>query len=349
MRRNMRWRFGAGWLGVCVLVVVYLFATDSTAEFWKWAVKWAFLHEREYPLYLFTRSLGPLLVRDGWLVALALVGVWFSLRNPEARRDDRVLLLSLLLAFVSFAVQRGAYPYSLLPFVGLCAPLAARAWDKISAALAARSWLGIGRARTASAVALLLLGVHCAARLLTEPHNAYQQRTLLALGRLTGPDDPVYDNSGQATARPHVHFFYATDKHMRERFASVLANEVPRRLEQTGCMVVFKDLRFKGLPDSLRRFIAERYQPYDGDLWFWGVSLASSGELVVPRTDRYFVEPAGASVELDGKRIGTEPILLSTGRHQYRSEGAAKLLWLPRDGRRWKPDPTAVPRFSRLF
>ena len=118
-----------------------------------------------------------------------------------------------------------------------------------------------------------------------------------------------------------------------------------------------RDLRFKGLPKSLKQFLQSHFQPYNGDIRLWGSRYQDNkkGNFTAVTNATYFVEPASvaASGELliDGEVVG-DTFDLSRGEHTVEYRGANRdfyILWMPRDGKRWRPQEAARPRFSVLF
>ncbi|WP_224244514.1 hypothetical protein [Hyalangium gracile] len=357
--------FLAGAGAVLALIAAYLTVTRSWAAWWHWCFVWASEHQRHYPGFSWRSYFEPVWKEHPWLFTLAGLGLAATVRRlgSAGRRmlsePDLLLLLALPATFGSYALQRAPFPYSLLPFLGVVAILAARGAAAVLGALEARAWKVAG----ASALLLLLGGqLWRLEERLAASRNERQRDVLARVATLTAPGDVAYDNSGGYVSRPHAYFYFYTDAYLRGAIADTLAREVPEALVASGCVLRVDDLRTEGLPASLRRFLTEHYQPLDGDVFLWGQRYeapapgALEAKFLAVRDDRYFIEPASAleqgALFIDERRI-TEPVFtLSKGEHAVRYEGSARafyLLWLPRDGQRWAPRPGQPPTYSRLF
>lgn len=357
--------FLAGAGTVLAAVAAYLTATGSWAAWWQWCFVWAAGHQQHYPGFSWRDYLLPVLREQPWCFTLAALGFAASVRawwrsGPARWSDpDGLLLLAVPLTFGSYALQRAPFPYSLLPFLGVLGPFMARGAGVVLEGLRAPA------ARVAGAGALAALLAVQAGRLealLAGGGNARQREVLSRIASLTGPEDVAYDNSGGYVSRPHAHFYFYTDAYLRGSIAGTLAREVPEALVARGCVLRVDDLRTSGLPPALRRFLAEHYQPYDGDISLWGQRYevpaggTLEGRFLAVREDRYFVEPVDVlgrgALYIDGVRVTAPDFSLGRGEHTVRYEGAGgrfHLLWLPRDGRRWTPRPELPPTYSRLF
>ncbi|NBD12448.1 hypothetical protein [Corallococcus silvisoli] len=354
--------FVLGLLTASGAVAAYLTVTDSWSAWWHWCFVWASEHQRHYPGFSWREYLLPILGEQPAFFLLATVGfIATSLSQwRDARTQDLLLVVAVPATFGAYALQRAPFPYSLLPFLGVLSPFAARG------AVAVLAWL---RTPLIRAVGLVGLGglfavqaAHVEA-LMDGGGNARQREVLARIATLTGPRDVVYDNSGGFVSRPHAHFYFYTDAYLRGSLVDLLSDDMPRALVEQGCVARVDDLRTSGLPPALRRFLDAHYQPYDGDLFLWGQRYrvpVDAGVLedhfLAVRADRYFLQPASAldtgALFIDGARISTPEFTLTRGEHTLRYEGRAQafqLLWLPRDGRRWTPRPGAPPTYSRLF
>jgi hypothetical protein len=261
------------------------------------------------------------------------------------------------------ALQTAPFRYSFLPALALLAVFAARgaAWLlQLEVRPGARMAL---RGAVVVAVAVTLVGGARASHARLYNDNRDQLETLAAVGRLLAPEDVAYDNSGSFVARPHVGFYFYTDKYLRSARAEALEAEIPREILERGCVLKLEDVRESGLPRSVKRFLDRHFQPWSGDLALWGQRYVNDRPgspvedvFLVSRPGRFFVEPASAlaagDLEVDGQRVGVEPFALPAGAHRMRYVGQAEafhLLWLPADGKRWTPQHEATPRFSRVF
>ena len=365
-------RFVLGAAGVALLVAVYLTLTGSWAAWWRWCFVWAWEHEKSYEAFSWYQYMQPVLLSYWWIFGLAAAGVvatWRRLLTLGADalvHPDQILLAALLSSFVSLAAQQAPYPYSFIPFLVLVAVFAARG---VAAAL--RRVEALGREGRLSAPFFLIAGGLLLALLVVraeghidkrlERPNTYQRAVLAKIGELTGPEDAAYDNSGGYVARPHTHFYFYSDNVIREQQSERLLREVPREVERGGTVLFLHDLRFKYLPRPLREFFARNYQRYNGDIWLWGRRYeAASGALsrrfdaIVP--GRYFVEPAGVlaggRLTIGGRELREPVFELERGSHEIRYQGAPTgfwLLWLPRNGERYTPQPGAKPVFSAFL
>ena len=193
---------------------------------------------------------------------------------------------------------------------------------------------------------------------LDEPQNEYQLRVLRKIDELTAPTDAVYDNSGSYVARPHAFWFYYTYGYFFTFDAELLEREVPPALRASEAVLTVIDTRHRKLPKSLKKHLRAHYQPYNGDLWLWGMSYetradeAQSFEFEAIRDDGYFVHPPealeDAELWLDGQRVDSRRFELSKGVHQLRYRGPARelsILWEPHNGELWHPNRDAKARY----
>ncbi len=354
-------------LGVALgatLVAIYLTASGSWGDWWAWCFVWAAEHQQRYPGFSFRRYFDPIALDSLWLLSLAALGTALTVRRllasgRAALRDPDVLLLAALCStFASFALQRAPYPYSLLPFLGIAAALAARGAAFLLGGDVARP---VRLAATAGLAVLLALQAVTLARF-SAARNERQLEVLERIATLTAPSDHAYDNSGGYVSRPHAYRYFYTDSFLRESLADTLVDEVPRAILETGTVLHLLDLRFDTLPPALRAFLVRHFQPLDGDVALWGqrYTVAESGRLedrfLAVRTDRYFVAPPEAlergALTIDGVPVAGAPFTLERGEHRVvytGPPGTLDILWLPRDGRFWQPQHGLPPTFSRLF
>ncbi|MBN8465037.1 hypothetical protein JYJ95_00825 [Corallococcus exiguus] len=354
--------FFAGIIAATSAVAAYLTVTGSWGAWWRWCFVWASEHQRNYPGFSWREYLVPALGAQPAFFVLAAVGFVATflrlLKHP--RTPDLLLFVAVPATFGAYALQRAPFPYSLLPFLGVLAPFAARGVFVVLSGLRTPAVRTVGVAGLGCLFAVQTAQVELS---LDGGGNARQREVLARIAALTGPGDVVYDNSGGYVSRPHAHFYFYTDAYLRGSLAELLSDEMPRVLLEQGCVLRVDDLRTSGLPPALRDFLDTHYQPYDGDLYLWGQRYlvpSDSGALedrfLAVRADRYFVQPASTldtgALFIDGERITTPEFTLSRGEHTLRYEGRAgafRLLWLPRDARRWTPRPGAPATYSRLF
>ncbi|WP_375754676.1 hypothetical protein [Corallococcus exercitus] len=343
-------------------VAAYLTVTGSWGAWWQWCFVWASEHQRHYPGFSWREYGVPALGEQPAFFVLASVGFvsTFARLLKHPRTPDLLLFVAVPATFGAFALQRAPFPYSLLPFLGVLAPFAARGVLAVLSVLRTPVWRTVGLAGLGGLFAVQAARVEAS---LDDGGNARQLEVLARIATLTGPEDVVYDNSGGYVSRPHAHFYFYTDAYLRGSLAGLLSTEMPRALVEQGCVLRVDDLRTSGLPLALRRFLDAHYQPHDGDLYLWGQRYRvpmDSGVLedrfLAVRADRYFVQPASTleagALFIDGQRITTPEFALSRGEHRVRYEGRAEsfqLLWLPRDAKRWTPRPGAPATYSRLF
>ena len=347
-------RFLAGFLLALAPFFAWLAASRALGPFWIWCFRWSALHEHQPQAFSPLPDLLHVVVPYGWILALALVG-FFALARRVEHPWQLVLLVGWPLAWISWALETAPYPYSMLPALalsGVLAPFGLAA----TARLLGRRGKGVQAAAPFAAAALALLCLvpfTLALRGIAVPDNAPQLRLLATLDRLTDPADPVYANSGSAVARPHPDFFYFTNAFLRRMLPARFAREVPRRILETGTVAWIRDIRFETLPPSLKAFLTRHFVPYDGDLWLWGEAFLPSEPphpFLAVRTDEYFLLGA-SSIVVDGRRVGPAPFRLGKGEHRVEAAAGDRpfaILWLPRDGRRYVPQP-GPPRFSTLF
>jgi len=369
----------AAWCGggaVGALAVLYLTVTGSWSAFLTFCFGWALRWQAEYPGFSPRRALSP--GEDGYVTAclLAAAGLAGSLaawrRRGRTISDPAILLAACLASSLAYYVSlKAPYDYNLIPFLGFVAVFAGRGVGMLEAAAgsAAARLGGPPRAALAAStltVALVLLAPAFALgriELFAAQSNAFQFGVLAQVAALTSPKDAAYDNSGSYVARPSASFYFYTDAPMRARLGDMLARRIPEDIVKSGTVLFFRDARTGSLPASLQAFLGEHFKPWSGDLWLWGQSYRADGTGRVASTfdavrkDRYFVEPAsvlnGATLTVDGRRVGGAVFELEAGAHAIVLEGPPvtefHILWLPRDGRTWAPDFRSKPRFSRIL
>ena len=338
--------FLAGVLAGLLPVAAYLTVHHVWGDFAHWCFVWAAEHERGYPPLAASAYWVPLWWNHAVLFSLAGLGIAAELRERRA-----LLPLAALTSLLSIVLQRAAFPYSYLAFLGVCAGLAAlglmalaRRWPMWLVALGTLGWLGSQAVETA--------------RLLDFTNRA-QERVLAKVEQLTAPDDRAYDNSGGFIARPHAFWFFYTDAYLRTVMIPELEGEAPAALLAQHTVLKLTDLREAGLPQRLRDFLSAHYQPYDGDLHLWGQHYApasSAQSFLAVKRAQYFIEPPAAleqgHLQVDGREVRAAPFLLEAGPHTVHYQGAAPafdILWLPRNGEAWHPDRDARPSYSQLL
>ncbi|MBK7862364.1 MAG: hypothetical protein IPJ65_27900 [Archangiaceae bacterium] len=333
--------FLAGVTAPLAAQLLWLVSTRSLEPWWAQTWTFAVEHERAYPGFPFTRYLWPALAQQPTLFALALLGA-----VDAGRRREWLLVGSFATTLFSFAFARAPFPYALVPFAALAALFAARGVG----------WL-FERSRPTALALLAVTVVHGAFGLFRDaaPSNRAQHEVLAKLNDLTAPTDPVWDSSGQASARPHVGFRYYTNALIHRDEATTLGQRIAAELRAAGCTATLRDARFEWLPEDARAFVTAHFQPVDGDLSLWGQRYPAEAPpqtFEAVRTGTYFVEPADAALTLDGRDLDAATFTLERGSHRVEYRGPPRelfILWLPANKARWRPDFSAKPRFSTVF
>jgi hypothetical protein len=337
-------------------VATYLAATGSLAAWFDLCVKTVvFSHSDLFP----DRSLWitfRLLLRDGWvLMLLAAVGVADAVATLRRAgllapsHKDVLLLASLVFTFLAWYLQRGPYLYSLVPFMAALCIVAARGahatWQHVV------GWQGatVRRRMVATAGLCALVGIHFVAALTRAgmdrvPDNTYQHHVLSQIAALTGPEDPIYDNSGSYVARPHAFDPYFTNFLMRTKsMTDRLAVEVPEAIQRSSCAVFLFDARAIDLPPPLRVWLAAHFRPVTRDIWLWGKRFRFSGDpgefdtFHAFRAAYYTIWPQEAlqtgTILVDGVAVGSKGFPLASGAHMVTFAGpratAFDIVWSP--------------------
>jgi hypothetical protein len=332
-RRKILPLFVGGVGAIAALIAAYLFLSHSMADWFNWSVKWAFVHEAQYPAFPRYTTALPFLRDYWWIVAFGFIGWVKDLRSRET-----LLVLALPLTLLSFAIQRAPFEYSLIPFIGILTMFAAR-----GVLMTLERW----RIATIIVCAFGLSFAAFRSWQASAPIADLQLRTLRRLGTVTSPTDAVYDNSGSYFARPSAWYFFYTDEVLRRRLGNSMTTAVEAALLHSQAPAVMMDLRFNGLPPQLQAFILEHYQPYCGDVRLWGMRFGpgAEGRFWAIQGGSYFVYPS-APLIIDGNQIATPVFHLDAGAHQVMAPSAFSILWLPRDGKTYVP---AAPPARSLF
>jgi len=348
-----------------VPIALYLSATGTWDDWYRWCIAFAFRHQEHYPGFPWQRNFGQLVRHSFWLLPAAAVGVAATVRRLAGRADagrhpDLLLLASLPATFVSFAWQTAAYLYSLVPFTLVLGIFAARglvAATDWSLATARRQRGGVF---VAVALALLFAGELRRAgdglRRLLVPDNSQQIRVLGRLGAMTDPEDAVFHPFGGQISRPAVHYFYFLEPATRLLEEERLRRElVPAMIEHRVTVYLHDRDLFPRLVPELQAYLLGHFLPYDETIWVWGrryaagPSAAVEGDFVARRDGRHFVWPPAAAADLllDGRPAGGPIFDLAAGRHRVAYDGGLGeifILWLPRDGRPFPPRPELLSR-----
>lgn len=362
------WAFLSGFGLVVAVVGVYLTATGTAWDFYRWCILWPIEHELNHPGYDWRlKLLDWLILPYPWLVPLALCGMGVTFVSWLKGRDrladaEWVLLLAALSCLASFAAQSTPYRYSLIPPAAMIGLFASRGLVSLCRAAARLHregrWSRTGLAGVA-VLAVVVGGLHLTrfhqhARRDIRRTNRVQLATLSTLGSLTNRLDAVYDNSGSILTRPHAYFYYYTPWYIRRSWGTMLTQQVPAAIHATGATVFVKEVRYPGLPRPLKAYLGEHYQPYDTDIALWGrrydlqhdsaeyhrVSEGQPGthtlhtdeQFTAVRDDQYFVQP-GDVIEkgklwIDGQPVTERRFHLTRGEHEVRYEGPPRTFWL---------------------
>ncbi len=354
------WWFLGGTAVVLGGIGLYLTLTHSWVDAWRWCVLWNVMLQRMYPPILWHRFFDPIFKNNYELFGLGALGLASAIRRTPGvpgNRRDLLLVGTLVSAFLSFRLQRAPLSYSLLPFLGLFAIFAARGVADICQE-PVRISLRVGVAVLAGVFLVRqnarLVGV-------ARQSNGLQLAKLARIEELTTPTDTAYDNIGGYITRPHAYFFFFTDQLIRHTMADKLIREVPAALIAHDCVMRVQDPRSRDLPRPILDFLEANYQPFDGDLAFWGHRYEGTGKarenrFLAVRTGKYFVTPVSLvqhrSLMIDGQ-VMTQPIfVLSKGIHSVRYGGlwhTFYILWLPRNGQMWTPRPGLKPTYLQLM
>ena len=319
-------------------VLAWLMATGSLSAFWHWCFVWAVGHQQHYPGFSPWRYFQPVLQGQPWFFALALLGLVQDYRQGRLRSDG-LLLVSWVMTALSFLLQRAAFPYSFLPFLGLTAVYAARGVGLVIALPRQPSM----RALTALAACAVLGSLaNDSLRALANAPNDLQLAVFQTIQKLTSPDDAAYDNSGGYISRPHAYFYYYTDLMIRGGQGDQLSREVPAAIAATGAVMSLADRRDRGLPAELKQYLQDHFQPYDRDISLWGRRYVSENaaplrtSFVATKAGTYFVSPedllSTSTLLIDGVPLSKTEVALQPGEHTVEYRGPSKefyILWLP--------------------
>lgn len=351
--------FAGGFAAGCALLALAVLSAGTGAEFYDGFYGSSRLHQHYYPEIEWSRFLLPFLYDSKLVLGLAALGaVAVCVRSGRGFRRGSVdpalaIVLLALGALASYLIQKAAYPYSLIPFAAFVAVLAA--WGTTqSLAVAARIAHPIVRSGIALGLACMLAWIAYAAheRLDVTQDNARQIEVQAAIGRLTAPDDVVYDMSGSFFARPRAHRLAFVDDARRLRYGEArLIREIERDLVDREAVLFVHDIRFEiNFDDTpLGRFVRRNYQRYNDDLRLWGKSWSTrrafEDEFWAIRSGKYFVHPPelAPGLRIDGTPLSEPIVALEKGEHRLsfrpvdRSRRTLYLIWLPRDGRPFDP------------
>ncbi|MFT5482988.1 MAG: hypothetical protein ACI9GW_001643 [Halieaceae bacterium] len=358
--------FAAGALIVVLGAMSYLTLTGTWAEWWKYTIAWGAHHQDTYPGFSWHDHSFRLIQDYWWILIFSTIGLVTTIRklgnSSDTHPTDQLLVGLLVSTFLSVSIQQAAFAYSYIPVVNMCCIFAARGMMELWHLSRSASKKGSVSPVFVTFACLLLIAfmTHRVTTKLAKQAartNEYQLSVLKDINRLTDPGDTIYDNSGSFVSRPHAYFMYYTDAGIRKSQATELANEVPQHILSNQTVAELRDTRFNGLPQPLKLFLRTHFQPYSGDIKLWGSRFESTkkGSFIAVTQATYFVEPAAVVTSgellIDGVVVG-DTFDLSRGEHTVEYRGTIPdyyILWMPRDGNRWRPVEGARARFSVVF
>lgn len=346
--------FGRAFLSsqlVCLGAIgAYLILSGSAEEAYSFIVSWAIEHERSFPPRPAISTLADAVAANWWIFPCAALGVARTAQGVIKRSGsqplpDALLLAALPIGFLTFAAQRAAFQHSLIPFLGLVCIFAARGLAQLSKALPARvpAWLVM----LGIAVSIHLHAYGGAATPLDFRSNVHQHALLEKIGSLSRPGEVVYDNSGRALTRPHLHFYFFTDTLMRKKLEATLTREIPDLVIQKECALAVLEPRFYSLSRALKRFFATHFVRYSESIALWGkrfdrLGTGKDDRFYAIRSGRYFVYPQSAgpgSVKISDRAPVDGIFSLEKGWHEVSSPDGEPFIiaWLPANGERYVP------------
>ena len=359
--------FFGGFAAVSGAVILYFALTQNLAAWFEWCVVYPIKHEAVYPGLKWDHHLIPFAFKCWWLILLGLLGAAATLGRYRAGvlPPEEVLLLLLLPATLfSFVLLGGPWPYSLLPFHVILSIFAGRGIITVCTFIGERAASSLEMAFAAVTGALLVvpfsLHVEHTARQLVEKDNSYQLAILETIGKLTSPNDAVFDSSGSSVSRPSVSRFFYTDSSMRLLMPAQIEMEMMGGLNAKNTVMFFHDLRIGNLPIAVQKYLFQNFLPYNGEIGIRGRRYTvTNGELnsefLTPVPGKYFVDnesAPGGSLKIDGSAITERIFTLEPGSHSVVYSGPIdefSIVWLPRDGIPFMPLREFAPKFSVLY
>jgi len=361
--------FLAGSLTILLPFFAYLLLTGSLYHWFEWTFVWVYKHQQHYPGFSWTRFFAPLFWENIWLFVMAVVGfahtchLYFQGFRGRGRSTEILLIGGGIGAVGAFILQQAAYAYSLiylLPFIGI---FAARGVVLLAFGLkelqAHPLFNQMSQVQVARKILLLLLSgylahytfqTHERLKRVERKTNKYQNYTFHLLEQVVDRNAHIYDNSGYYITHPHAYFFHFTDRFIRSRFPDKLIKEVPKAIEKKGCTVMIEDIRFRELPEPLRRYLLKHFQPYTKRIRLWGQSYQWRQEHSLKhsfhavRKGSYFISPPSfwqrRELYIQGKKIETPSFELPKGPVEFEVKGQPMdfyILWLPKNKEIYRP------------
>lgn len=361
--------FALGFWSAALILLLLVVAFGSIDTFWEGFYERARSHQQHYPTIPAGRYLWPFVTDNMIVVVLAGFGVVaLTVQAVQRWRRDHVvsrdwLVVALMASvIISFTTQKGPWAYSLIP-VGAVGALCAA----VGVVSAGRLLLRLGKWRLSLAVVpglcagLLVVDMSQSTDEFLTPEITNQRQIALhsEIAELTSLDDVVYDMSATFVYRPRANRHPFIDEARRRRFGEHLPDEVIHDLVENEAVMFVYELRFNNhwRQTRLGRFIAENYQRYNDDLFFWGRRWRGTEpvetEFWAIKDGSYFVHPADAldavEIRLDGRRLSAPIFELSQGSHSLElgfsagSKTPVFLIWLPRNGEPFDPMQPSPP------
>ncbi len=294
-------------------------------------------------------------LRNGVFSALALAGLIYGAAAwlqrspaPSSCRNVAGVRFTLVLGVVLLAsLWLNPFPFPYLHVTVL--PTLAVLAGVVVACVASR--FGLTAARPAGlALVLVLVAVSL---LVTFPRlvdvasrsQTHQLETLEEVQRVTDPGDPVFDMVG-LYFRPDGQFAYLMTGNTFSRYRAGGLPPIPEELRRTGTVALIVSYRTSWLDAPDRRFLAQRFVHYDGNIFLLGADLS---RLAVGETrrfealaeKRFRIEGAG-TFEVDGAPFREG--VLRRGWHEVRrltGNGPGRLIVATPEPVPWPPRPPA--------
>lgn len=294
-------------------------------------------------------------VRNGVFSVLALAGLIYGAaawlrRSPagSSRRGGGGLRFTLFLGVVLLAsLWLNPFPFPYLHVTVL--PTLAVLASVVVACGASRYGLTVARP---AGLALVLVLV-AASLLVTLPRlvdvasrsQTHQLDTLEEVQRVTAPGDAVFDMVG-LYFRPDGHFAYLMTGNTFSRYSAGGLPPIPEELRRTGTVALIVNYRTSWMDASDRRFLAERFVHYDGNVYLLGTDLSGLGVGETRRFEalaekRFRIEGDG-TFEVDGAPFTGG--ILGRGWHDVRrisGGGPSRLIVATPEPVPWPPRPPA--------
>jgi hypothetical protein len=205
-------------------------------------------------------------------VAGLLAAVARSLRR-EATRELRAATWLCGAALATLWVLPHPFPYQHVPVLPLIAVLAAVACVRGAARIGLRGPLALGTAVVALLVAAAATSLPRLATAMRRTH-AQQLALLERIGRITAPDEPVFDLVG-LYFRPDAYPIYLMTGAHFARYRSGGFPPIAQTLSHSRPALIGFNYRTRWLEGEDRDFIRAHYVHYDGNLFVPGRGLAS--------------------------------------------------------------------------